>query len=147
MERNRQVAIHALGAQDRAAEYPQGFDLQVVGPERPLEKLARRPGQVNIGGLKPDALLIAHGQPANADVAPDVAAESLDAEPAQPTNRQAVRPSLQQQATLRGQSAVANAQHSDEQQADGHGQGDRDHPHDRTAPARGHDLVRRAQKL
>ena len=100
MERHRQVAICALGAKDRSAEDPHGFDLQGVSPERALEKRARRPGQMKVGGLQPHALLIAHGQPANADITPNVAAEPLDAEPAEPTDFQTAGPRLKQQAAL-----------------------------------------------
>jgi hypothetical protein len=98
----------------------QARDLDVVGLEVAPHKLEVAPLQVDVVGLQPDAGLVAQGEPGDPHVAPDVAAQALDAQPPEAADLQPVGGRLDEQLRLGQQDAVAHRR----QQAAEHGQGD-----------------------
>ncbi len=90
-------------AQDTNAFGGDRVDLQ---PARDQEGVA--PADVQLVGFEPDPLLVDDGQPADGEVAPDIAADALDFQAADITQLESAGPRLQQEPALVGQHAEPN---------------------------------------
>ncbi len=152
VEIHRQAAVLALGRQGRPPQHLHQAHVDAVGVEGPPQQVGVTPGHVDVVGLQPDALLVAQGQLADGQVAPDVAAQALDLQPAKAADLEAIGPGLDHHPRLRQQHAEpgdcqANGDQRQDHQGDGHDRlGDRRALQDLGLLGRGR-VVRRAQKL
>ena len=118
-DRDRQLAGIGYRHKHGAPEHPHLARGKAVGMEASHEEFAIAPGHLHVGGVQPDALLIRHGQTPDAEVAPQVAAEALDAQLAEASEFQAVGPRLHEHQARRRVEAMAQQQRRSADQQDG----------------------------
>ncbi len=146
VEGNRQPRVLALLGEGRPPKHFQRLDVDAIGVEVSPEQFDVTPRHVEVIRLQPHAALVTERDLADADVAPDIAAQPFDLQSAEPSDLESVGAGLDQQAGLRQQHPVACADQGERDQR----QERQSHGHDGLrqghAPAGGN-VFRRAQKL
>ncbi len=131
VEGHRQAAGgRPLGGEARAAQHRHLVGRQARDLQPAMHQGAIVPGRGDLVGLEPDAVLVGDGQLAEGEVAPDVAAQALDLQPAHRPQLQTRDPRLDQQPRARSQHP--EAQHRRHQPHEQHR-----HDDERRRPRRG----------
>ncbi len=131
VEGHRQPARgRALRRQARPAHHQDLHGLEFRDLQPPVHQGAVVPGDIEIVGLEPDAVLVGDGQPPDGEIAPDVAAQAFDLQLAHRPQHQPGHPRLDQEPCARRQGAIAQRHHAQDRQ-------ERRSPHRRRRPAEG----------
>ena len=120
----RSAGRRALGRERRPTQDDDLAGRDLIGMEAAGEQLGVAPPDVQVLRVEPDALFVDDGQPTDGEVAPQVAADALDLQPAHAADLQAVGARLDEHPPLGGDGAVA---HERQRRRDQQHETDRDH--------------------